>query len=74
MSASRENRLKADNDKLRRALARVIPWVGMPAEGPSWATPEAKARNRDMCEKAFREACSCFPEDYNSIRSLTEQN
>lgn len=74
MSASRLNRLKAEYGKLRRALAGVIPWVGESAEGPSWATPEAKARNRAMCERALQEACACFPDDYNGLRELAESN
>lgn len=60
--------------KLRRALAGVIPWIGKPADGPCWATPEAKARNRAMFEEAFTEACECFPEYYTGLNDLAESN
>ena len=52
----------ADNQKLKNALAALIPWAGEPPEGPAWATPEARARNRAMFEKAFSNECGCFPE------------
>jgi hypothetical protein len=74
MSLARVARLKEENAKLREALAAVIPWVGEPAQGPSWATPEAKQRNKTMCEKVLNEACACFPDDYNGFRELVEAN
>jgi hypothetical protein len=74
MPAKRDNPLSVENAKLSKALAGLIPWVGEPAEGPSWATPEAKARNRAMCEKALEEACACFPGDYNGFREQAESN
>lgn len=46
MPAKRDDPLVVENAKLRKALAGVIPWVGKLAEGPSWATPEAKASGR----------------------------
>jgi len=52
--------------ELEQALANLIPWAGESPEGPSWATPEAKARNREMCEKAIQDACDCFPEKFDS--------
>lgn len=66
--------LKAENVKLRKALAGLIPWVGEPRDGPGWATPEGKARNRAMCEKALRDAYACFPEDYNGFHEVAESN
>jgi hypothetical protein len=69
-----EDPLAVEIAKLRKALAGVIPWVGFPAEGPSWATPDAKARNKAMCEKALQEACACFPDDYNGFREQLNAN
>ena len=68
------DKVVAENHKLRDALAGVIPWVGEPAEGPSWATKDAKANNREMCERALDRACECFPEDYDSGRDMAERN
>ena len=74
MRTKRTKQLIEENRKLKKALAGVIPWVGEPADGPKWATPEAKARNRAMCEEALNEACACFPEDYNGFREVIESN
>lgn len=57
--------LMVENQKLRDALAGLVPWAGSLPEGPDWATPEAKARNRAMFEKALDDACKCFPDDYD---------
>lgn len=54
--------------KLRSALEGLICWAGETPDGPSWATPDAKKRNREMFEKALDEACDCFPENYNNSR------
>ena len=62
--SDRVKRLCAENQKLKKALAGLIPWAGERTEGPTCATPEGKARNRVMCEKAIAEACECFPDDY----------
>lgn len=43
--------------QLELALSDAIPWIGEPAEGPSWATDEAKAKNRRMCGDALEAAC-----------------
>lgn len=74
MAASRLQRLAAENAKLRKALAGIIPWAGELPEGPSWATPEAKNRNRAMFNKALEDACDCFPEDYNGFQEIAESN
>lgn len=74
MSASRFDRLKAENAKLREALSELIPWAGESAYGPDWATPEVKQRNKEVCERAIQKACACFPEDYNGFRELAESN
>jgi hypothetical protein len=58
------NSLASENNRLKRALAALIPWAGKSAYGPSWATPEQKAINQHSFETAFREAVKCFPEDY----------
>ena len=50
--------LKDENAKLKQALLLAIPWIGEPEEGPEWATPEAKNKNRAMCEHAFDVATS----------------
>ena len=67
-------RLIAENRKLRRALEHLIPWAGILAEGPAWATPEAKERNYKACEKAIDDACKCFPEDYNALENIVLSN
>ncbi len=74
MSASRVNRLKAENAKLRNALAGLIPWAGESPVGPEWAADEAKRRNRAMFEKALKDACDCFPDDYNGQKEIAESN
>jgi hypothetical protein len=51
--------------RLRRALADLICWAGCSPDGPDWATPEAKQRNREMFEAALQAAVECFPEDYH---------
>ncbi len=61
-AVSAQESLAAENQKLKRALLLAIPWIGENAEGPSWATPEAKQENRAMCEEAFEAATDCFPE------------
>jgi hypothetical protein len=66
--------LIAENAKLKKALEGLICWIGVPPEGPSWATPEAKARNKAMFDAAMQAACDCFPEDYNGISELTKTN
>jgi hypothetical protein len=53
--------LKSENKKLKLALLLAIPWIGEPAEGPEWATPEAKEKNRAMSDCAFKAATSFFP-------------
>jgi hypothetical protein len=55
--------LKAENKKLKLALLLAIPWIGEPAEGPDWATPEAKKKNRAMSDDAFEVATSFFEVD-----------
>ncbi len=52
----------AENKKLKRALLLAIPWIGQNIEGPAWATPEARWKNRAMCEEALEAAMDCFPE------------
>ncbi len=60
-ASERERRLEA-------ALLQAIPWIGHGKNEPSWATPEAAQRNREMCEKAFNDATDCFP-DQESIEN-----
>ena len=52
--------LKAENLQLKRALLLAVPWIGECPDGPEWATPDAKARNRAMCEETFDAAAACF--------------
>ena len=66
--------LRLENQKLRDALANLIPWAGELPEGPAWATPDAKSRNRDMCEKALAAAWDCFPPNYNGITEALRSN
>lgn len=66
--------LREENEKLKAALSQLICWAGHPAEGPSWATSEAKSRNKAMCEEAVQEACSCFPDDYDGFREALLSN
>jgi len=66
--------IAAENQKLKNALAALIPWAGEPPDGPDWAAPEAKARNRAMFEKALDDACNCFPDDYSDARRIAESN
>jgi len=66
--------IAAENQKLKKALAALIPWAGHPADGPSWATPEAKARNKAMCDEAIADACACFPADYNECQEIVKAN
>jgi hypothetical protein len=66
MSISRETqRLSVENKRLKNALYDLLCWVDPNPEGPSWATPEARARNREMCESAVAAAYSCLPENYD---------
>lgn len=60
------DKLIIENSKLKKALEGLIVWAGETPGGPEWATPEAKARNRQMFEQALNEACNCFPENYNT--------
>lgn len=71
--------LEADNQKLRSALSGLIACTGgyldgVPPEGPAWATPEAKARNRASCERAIEDACACFPSGYNGFLERLSSN
>jgi alkylation response protein AidB-like acyl-CoA dehydrogenase len=59
--------LAAENYKLKLALERLLPWAGQSPDGPDWATPEAKARNREMCERAIDNAFDCFPEHHGGM-------
>lgn len=61
------NERRAIIGKFESALCGLIPWAGERPDGPPWAAPEAKARNREQFETAFRNACACFPEDYNGF-------
>ena len=61
----------AENEKLLLVLDQVIPWIGASPDGPPWATPGAKARNRAMCEEALMAATNCFPEFYCGARNET---
>ena len=63
-----------ENSKLKNALEGLICWAGESPDGPEGATPEAKARNRQMFEQALKNACNCFPEDYNSLQGIAESN
>lgn len=67
-------KLREENAKLRKALAGLIPWAGESPYGPTWATTDAKRRNKAMFDQAFQNACNCFPEDYNGLRELAESN
>jgi hypothetical protein len=60
--------LKSELERLRNAMSRLMPWAGESPEGPSWATPEAKAKNRQEFEAAFTEATECFPEDWGHAK------
>lgn len=64
--------LAAENKKLRMALSRLIPWVGILPDGPSWATTEAKVRNREACAKALSDADECFPENFNATTDFDD--
>lgn len=55
-------KLVAENKKLQKALSRLLCWAGCSPDGPSWATPAARARNREMFEQAVRDANECLPE------------
>ena len=59
------NDIIAENTKLKNALSRLIPWAGESPEGPTWATPQAKDKNRAMFDEALKDAHACFPENYN---------
>lgn len=61
MKLSENTELMQENARLRAALLRAIPWIGANRDGPSWATPEAKAKSIAMCDQAFEEATSFFP-------------
>jgi hypothetical protein len=61
--------LLAENKRLKMALDRLLPWAGESPDGPPWATPEAKVRNREMFEEAFANASECFPEGHNGLRN-----
>lgn len=63
-----------ENQKLKKALAGVMPWVGVPADGPSWATDAAKARNKAACQAAFDAAAECFPTFYSGLQEVAERN
>lgn len=65
-------KLAEENIKLRRALAALIPWAGQAPDGPEWATPEARDKNRAMFEAALNSACSCFPPNFNSMQDIAE--
>lgn len=71
---SREDILTAEILKLRKALATLISCAGRSPEGPAWATPEAKRRNREMLDKAIDNACDCFPPDYNGLEEIAASN
>jgi hypothetical protein len=49
-----------ENQKLRNALEGLICWIGESPEGPAWATPESRARNRAMFDEAMVSALKCF--------------
>jgi hypothetical protein len=74
MSNNRHDKLVSENHQLRKALAGLIPWAGELPDGPDWATPEAKSRNRAMFEVALENACNCFPPDYNGFQEMAESN
>lgn len=57
--------LQAEILKLRKALSELIPWAGESPSGPSWATDDAKARNKAEFERALAAACDCFPVEFN---------
>jgi len=69
-----EKRLIDENRKLRAALEALLCAATRPIEGPSWATPEAKRRNREMYEKAVSDAFECFPEGYNGLEEMARSN
>ena len=54
--------LRSENKRLRDALSGLMPWVGCLPDGPPWATPKAKARNREMFDEAFSMAQQCLKE------------
>lgn len=56
--------LQSKVKQLELALSDAIPWIGEPAEGPSWATDEAKAKNRRMCGDALETACDVLESIY----------
>jgi hypothetical protein len=69
MAQSPDEQLAALSDanrRLRAALEGLICWIGEPPDGPSWASPEAKQRNRRMFDAAMRRALDCFPTHHNS--------
>lgn len=65
VSGPKADSLVAENEKLKRSLLLAIPWIGESMEGPAWATPEAKQKNRAMCERAIEAAMACFPAPEN---------
>lgn len=77
MSASHKSqisRLNAENAKLKKAIEGLICWAGDSPDGPEWATPEAKRRNREMLAKALEDAYACFPDDFDSFREIIKSN
>jgi hypothetical protein len=70
-----EQRLLEENRKLRSALAALLCAATCPIEGPSWATADAKRRNREMYESAVDSAFECFPDGgYNASGELARSN
>lgn len=71
---TRIKELTEENQKLRSALAGLIPWAGCSPNDPSWATQDAKKKNQQMFDEALNTACECFPDDYNGFNEMIMSN
>lgn len=50
----------AELRKLRTLSAAAMPWIGEAADGPAWATDDARRRNRESAVKAFDDLDAYF--------------
>jgi len=48
--------LREANERLSLALLDALPWIGRPAEGPSWAAAEMRGNYRRRCANALHAA------------------
>jgi hypothetical protein len=59
--------LKEEAKRFKQQVVYLMPWVGVAADGPSWASAEVRANNKATCDVAFDKVAAFYPEPFFGV-------